>query len=640
MEIPGDRSVTHNSLRTRVSQSAVLLTVICLALASDASASGDANRATCPAASEASPGYRVSLPDCRAYELVTPSRKNGQPPVTDISAVAPTGEALSFNSVGAFEEPGNDSTSEGGEYVDNRGATGWISTAVNPSATEFQGGSPDVQGGTTHETLDYSGDLTQSVFLAAPRGVKPIDSRFYTRSVKGGAPVEVGPMLPRATVEAWNEGVAQEGDFPPTGYVGATSDLSRVLFSQASRSETGLGWFWPGDTTIPANGTTSLYEYVGTGSTEPELVGVANQTSLAAAAAAEHKAHINEAAELISQCGTYLGGPNAIDTDNALSASGETVFFTALEGKCTAPQANKEGTGPPVPELYARLNREKTVDISEPTTGPTGNCESCDTSSPQLGTFQGAAEDGSKAFFISSQQLFAGSRGESGTNLYEYDLAGREHDKLSLVAPQLAEADGEPGGVVRVTKQATLVYLVSTDAQLATNLDAKQENAIAGGDNLYVYDTSSQQTTFIGTLSSQAQSPDYRDWTAEDHRPVEATPNGQFLMFPSTADLTPDASGEGSQLYRYEAPSQAHSNGVLVRVSVGASGSYECPVSKTVESGFNCNGNAVAMPGSLFAPRYTRESESVLSQTSPAAPAAVAITSDGSKIFFQSPISH
>jgi hypothetical protein len=36
---------------------------------------GDANQASCP--NEASPGFRAYLPDCRAYEMVTPPYKSG-----------------------------------------------------------------------------------------------------------------------------------------------------------------------------------------------------------------------------------------------------------------------------------------------------------------------------------------------------------------------------------------------------------------------------------------------------------------------------------------------------------------------------------------------------------------------------------
>ncbi len=76
---------------------------------------------------------------------------------------------------------------------------------------------------------------------------------------------------------------------------------------------------WPGYTP-PSR---SLYEYVGTGNAEPTLVGVANQEAL------HGSPHVNEGALLISECATELGGEN--EKYNALSGSGETVFFTAVQ---------------------------------------------------------------------------------------------------------------------------------------------------------------------------------------------------------------------------------------------------------------------------------------------------------------------
>jgi hypothetical protein len=48
---------------------------VACAVAAPAFAAGDANEAACP--NEASSGFRTYLPDCRAYELVSPVYKDG-----------------------------------------------------------------------------------------------------------------------------------------------------------------------------------------------------------------------------------------------------------------------------------------------------------------------------------------------------------------------------------------------------------------------------------------------------------------------------------------------------------------------------------------------------------------------------------
>jgi hypothetical protein len=568
----------------------------------------------------------TSLPDCRTYELVSPPFKFGQPAITP-KGIAADGDRIAFNSLGAFGEPGNDSEQLGGAYIGERGSSGWLSSAVNPSATEFQGGNPNLQTGEADETVDFSSDLGSSLFLQARTGTKPIDSRFFRRELSG-ALTEIGPVIPPNAVAEWDQADAELDQVPAPGYRGATSDFSRVLFEDRASGGEPVRWLWPGDETA-AIGKPSLYEYAGTNQSEPELVGVENETSLARAAHEQGKAHINETASLISQCGVAFGGPEpatagrAVEAYNALSESGETVVFTALghetgecRGELRAPEKN---------EVYARIGREQTVPISEPTTGPGGACAPCNDSEPQNAFFAGASRDGTRVFFISEQALLPGA---AGSNLYEYDFNGPEAQKVSLVADELPKGEGESQleGVVRVAESGRAVYFVST-AVLAANTNEVGDTAVEGSDNMYLYglnpEDGSPETTFIATLSAESDQP---DWKGPDSRPVEATPDGRFLLFPSTASLTADSSGDSRQLYRYEAPSMAHRRGQLVRISTG-------------NDGYNMDGNAAAEPASLFSPRYRPALDELGAESDDfAATMPVLISDDGTKVFFESPL--
>ena len=455
--------------------------------------------------------------------------------------------------------------------------------------------------------------------------------------MSNGSVAEVGPLIPPATVAAWTPTSAEEREKPLPQYVGASPDLSHIWFSDEFEGTKTLDWLWPGDKTV-GGVRPSLYEYVGSGNTEPELVGVRNDEGLAAAAASQHKAHINEAAEQISECGVVLGGAaqlsnaNSADTYNAISRSGEVIYFTPLPGPCET--ADETGSGPAVTEVYGRIERRRTVDISEPTTGATGDCETCDESEPRSAVFQGASEDGTRAFFISSQKLFGGADGEEGTNLYEFDLSGPAHHELTFIAPNLAEAGGASGGVMRVSESGDYVYFVSTSATVASSpFDASGGRAQPEAPNLYVRDTDTGATTFVGTLSAA----DELEWSVEDSRLVDATQDGRFLVFPSVAHLTQDARGVGRQLYRYEVPSAADPLGQVIRISIGATGTYFCPETQAMEPGFNCDGNAGAAPPTAFSSRYERNSEPQDELEALGQPRGTDLASDGSQIFFESP---
>ena len=324
-----------------------------------------------------------------------------------------------------------------------------------------------------------------------------------------------------------------------------------------------------------------------------------------------------DSTDLISQCGVTLGGrlaqqPRSADTYNAISTGGDSVFFTVGAGGCE--EQGRVGTGPDVEELFARVYEPTlcsehdasspcTIAISEPSKT---DCATCDTHEAEQGSlseeerdalapvFQGATREGTIAYFLTKQKLIGGPAGlaPEGENLYRYDLAAPPGERLSLVAPEMASAFGAPGGVMRVPETGSRVFFVS-QAQLATNRGPKAQTAVSGADNLYSYDGATGRYVFIATLSAN----NAEDWFAEDGRPVEATPEGNVLLFVSDSELTPDSadSGGGAQLYRYDAAAgelEAEDDGTvqasLARVSIGQSGAYACPATGKVEQGFNC----------------------------------------------------
>jgi hypothetical protein len=105
---------------------------------STALSAGDANRASCPAETESSPGFRSYMPDCRAFELVTPPYKEGAALASESGAVSADGSHLILGTAGAFGGAENywfEATHDPYEFA--RGATGWQPTTLAPPAGEY-----------------------------------------------------------------------------------------------------------------------------------------------------------------------------------------------------------------------------------------------------------------------------------------------------------------------------------------------------------------------------------------------------------------------------------------------------------------------------------------------------------------------
>jgi hypothetical protein len=555
--------------RVRVAAVAfVLAVVVWLCVCSWALAAGDVDSVECPLGSESSPGFHPYLGDCRAFELVTPPFINGAFPAGvgnkgEPPQVSADGNHLLSLVLGGFAETESleQNTFHYGAYYEySRTPGGWSAEALTPPASLFP----------RYEFAFASADFTRSLWkgqeaagggelpVGPPPGgtTAPSNGFTYPNNAVVAVREAVGGGKGRFTIVGPVTAPGHEPDSREEGFEveGASADLSHVLL----RVNDVFKQLWPGDETLQRD--VSLYEYVGTGDREPVLVGVRNDGSVAEAAAREGKAYVNEAAELVSRCGTALGGGTLA---NAVSLSGETVYFTALA--C--------GGGPSVNELYARVGGSRTVDISEPTTGPGGDCERCEESEPYAAVYRGASEDGSRVFFTSEQDLLPGARGDS---LYEYDFdAADPHDRVTLLAPEVAN-------VAAVSEDGSHLYFESP-LVLAANANGNGEVAQAGAQNLYLcYAESGGPPVFVASEATEART----------------TRDGQYVVFESTRHVagTNDRSGV-AQLFEYDTLT-----GVIVRVSVGqrSPAGYECETTHVIEEGFNCDGNVTS--GAFYLP--------------------------------------
>jgi hypothetical protein len=293
--------------------------------------------AACSPATEASPGRLSYLPNCEADELVTPPLGAffRLPPL-----ISPDGNNVigaTFAALAGTENNENNELEFGAMYQFARTPDGWSTEAIEPPASQF----PRRIFVAASPTLDRT--LWKLTVPAQENGeVGVADAAGYVLAVRekhaaGSAHFAlIGPVA----------GPSHEVPASGPKLSGFSSDLTHVELEVPNAE----GQLWPGDSTSQP-GARSLYQYVGLGKSEPELVGVSNEGALSGA----HS--VNEHADLISRCGTVLGSAEKGTTFGAVSSDGATVLFTALHGECVTPK---------VDELYARLNAVHTVDVSEP----------------------------------------------------------------------------------------------------------------------------------------------------------------------------------------------------------------------------------------------------------------------------------
>jgi Tol biopolymer transport system component len=555
-----------------------------LVFASASAAAGDANEGGCRNEALRGIDHSEGLPDCRAYEQVTPVEKDGGVFESFLMGVGTEGAPdLVVESFAAIAGLQDNYGIPGGIYSAVRTGSGWVTSATPPPASEYQTAFLDLSSPLVGASLDARSALW---FERRNSWSENRVDLLVTRP--GGAIEDAGTVTPPSTPP----GEVQEiisGSQLDINVVGWSDDLSHIIYTQ----EKGV---WPFDTTEEGRSpdTTSLYELVGTGNAQPMLVGLGNE------------------GKLISNCGTTLGSNfgQGENSHNAVSAEGNVVFFTAVNGQGCA------GSN----ELYARVDNGQldahTVAISEPSKeegSVPGNCEACDTEPAEraAATFEGASVEGSKAFFSTEQPLLGG---DSTRNIYEYDFDAPTGERIvrvtggdSTVSGPTAEVQGH---AVAISEDGSHVYFVAHGI-LTTTPNDQDQTAHAGANNLYVFERDAQypagRTAFIADLSASDQGL----WHGNSAE-VDVTPDGDFLVFASrTEHLTPDDTSTVGQVFEYDAQT-----GSLVRVSIG-------------QNGYNDNGNTDIAEASI--PQHGFHGSEPTNYWT-----HLVVSADGSYVFFDS----
>jgi hypothetical protein len=538
------------------------------------------------------PVVDLLLGDCRAYEMVTPSDKNGalidngaflNPPV-----IAADGSRVLSQSIQCFDDPTSCTAlrqTEGTPYAFEHTATGWVTRPLAPPVSR--------------SAILTENAETQDV-LYAQAAEPPALEELWARSPDGSVRA-IGPLGEQPGSHVGNVG---------SSVIVANADLSRLVFQG--------GRLWPG-LEAPSAAEEPL-TYPGQTVGQPDLVAVTGGLG---------------SKSLVSACGALLGGnKHAHSAYGSLSSDGEAAFFTAEP--CSGGTGSNEGAAVPGETLFERVFSGRTVLVSG--SGPVGVCGVECQGAPVGGdaSFEGASSDGSRVFFSDTRRLTDDAREDnhagdsafegcfltagvsSGCNLYEWVCPAHcvNEAERKLVDVSAGDSSGlgpRVQGVVAIPPSGSSVYFVARGV-LTAGVNREGREPVAGLDNLYVSRLSAagtDETRFIGTLASS----DENLWVLHGGISLaNVTPDGNVLLFTSHRALTGDVSRrEGpAQVYRYELET-----GELARVSIG-------------QAGFSDNGNA-----SVTDARIVNGAQGFVSGDGPGS-ANPSMSDDGRLVFFES----
>jgi hypothetical protein len=422
-------------------------------------------------------GPSSHLPDCRAYEMVSPVDKNGgsvdggiqfealQPAPQQVAA---NGEAATYASQTAFTSTGTKVSLTSNQYLARRRPNGWVSEAIDPPQV-FPGGQIDKN----QKALDFSlyygfnEDLTTGFLLSQEPPLSPLAPKDfynpYLRNLDSGSYELLNTTRPPVAKPGPYDEFNEEG-FRVT-FGGMSSDAQHFAFAA-------------NDAIAPKAdaGQTNLYEW-NAGRLETINVLPSGETV----------------------AGATLGGFNESlgksannsypDYYRTISSDGSRVFWTGPELNIYMHELTPQGP--------------RTVQVGH-------------------GKYWGASSDGSVAFFGKA----GGQMGPSeivGGDLYRYDAStGQTLD----IAPGL-----EMLGLLGISEDGSYVYFAGEGAIAP--------GAQAGKQNVYLWHSTgpaSGTLTLIAVL--EGSGVEKEDWFAgERERTSRVSPNGRYLAFDSTTTL-------------------------------------------------------------------------------------------------------
>ncbi len=421
------------------------------------------------------------LPECRAYELVTPEQKgSGEPLSTGVTEEAkfelqPMSEGLGQIVLGAgvfgaragvggtrmawSSPPLPESGSAGNNNLSARATSGWSSQGMVPPMSPYNDLACPPQLGIAGWSSDL-GTAVLSLPAGTPSGFSVTDDlecghdeprlvpdepehlrNLFVHEVGSGSYRLINVTPPNVT---WPEPEETFQRYWPASFLAGSDDLSHVVFEEELKltPDAPIGYRGGDELYEWANGQVRLVTYLPSGIPVQGSLAGATRNYFPVTGPVEPTGNIAQFRHAVSSSGSRVffeaGGNlyvrvNSMQSQSSRGGSGEC---TELEMACTA-QVDEAKAGAP---------------------GPSGG-----------GKFQAANAEGTRVFFTDAGRLTADSTAASGKpDLYEYDTGTGALTDLTTNATEPANVLG----VVGASEDGSYLYFVAK-----TNLTGGQLNS-------------------------------------------------------------------------------------------------------------------------------------------------------------------
>jgi hypothetical protein len=432
-------------------------------------------------------GASAALPDCRAYEMVSPVNKNGGDIVsrcdfrcnrTSLMQATPDGGKLTYSSFVSFGDA--QSSLYSNQYIASRGSGGWSTHSINPPR---------------HETL-YSG---------FPSSVEA----FYDLSIEAKGFSEDLSTL------AWTD-----SSRPPL-----TSDAVEEVPNLYSRDNETDTYHW-----IAALGDASEGSDPGFGS-EPEILGLSEN--------GDHVVFIDPralTADPVPPGGgsllyDYTAGqvhlvsilPGGAAVRNASAGQAQAAGHETQTGRLVRNSVSRDGSritwtvGTATGTIYQRIDNTETKKVS----GITG---------PALAVYWGASSDGEEV-------LYQQPAGGGVENLYRVNV---DDESSTLVGSWLT---GNPAGAIGASEDLSYIYFVSNQVLAAGGTGGKPNLYLSHqGTTKLIATLSPVDVENASAVTNEEGKPSVGGYNIIASNPVRqaarVTPDGLGLAFQSVVSLT------------------------------------------------------------------------------------------------------